>query len=126
MKIVNRIALPIMIAVVFSLTTAWSQDEMTVVDNSDFDTPQRPPSVFMHDEHNDIAEIYECNECHHLYEDGQLVEDESSEDMRCADCHDLESSGDQPGLRNAFHENCMGCHEAQGSGPIMCGECHVK
>jgi hypothetical protein len=126
MNIVKRIALPLMIAIVFSLTTAWSQDEMTVVDNSVFDNPQRSPSMFVHDEHNETAGIDECSECHHVYEDGELVEDESSEDMRCSDCHDLAKSDDQPALMNAFHANCKGCHEAEGKGPIMCGECHVK
>ena len=128
MNIAKRIALPLtlIVGIVFILTTAWSQDEMTVVDNSVFDNPQRPPSVFVHDEHNEIAEIYDCNVCHHVYEDGQLVEDESSEDMYCSDCHDLEMSDGQPPLMNAFHANCKGCHEEQGKGPIMCGECHIK
>ncbi len=126
MNIVNRIALPLLIGIVFSLTTAWSQDEMVVVDNSVFDNPQRSPSVFEHDLHNETAEIDECSVCHHVYEDGQLVADESSEDMRCSDCHYLEKVDGQPGLMNAFHANCKGCHEAEGKGPIMCGECHVK
>jgi hypothetical protein len=128
MNIVKRIALPLtlMIGIVFILTTAWSQDEMIVVDNSVFDNPQRPVSVFEHDLHNEAAGIDECSVCHHVYEDGQLVEDESSEDMRCSDCHDLETSDGQPPLMSAFHANCKGCHEAEGKGPIMCGECHIK
>ena len=126
MKIVTRIALVLMIGILFGLTAAWSQDEMTVVDNSVFDNPQRPPSVFVHDEHNETAGIDDCSVCHHVYEDGQLVADESSEDMRCSDCHDLESADDQPSLMNAFHANCKGCHEAEGKGPIICGECHKK
>jgi hypothetical protein len=126
MKIVTRIALSLMVGILFSLTTAWSQDEMTVVDNSVFDNPQRTPSMFVHDTHNETAGIEECSVCHHVYEDGQLVADESSEDQRCSDCHDLESSDDQPALMNAFHANCKGCHEEEGKGPILCGECHVK
>lgn len=126
MKIVTRIALSLMIGILFSMTTVWSQDEMTVVDNSVFDNPQRTPSVFVHDMHNETAGIDECSVCHHVYEDGQLVADESSEDERCSDCHDLESSDDQPALMNAFHTNCKGCHEEEGKGPILCGECHVK
>jgi hypothetical protein len=129
MNIVKRIALPftLIVGILFILTTAWSQDEMTVVDNSVFDNPQRPPSVFEHDMHNETAGIDECSVCHHVYEDGQLVEDESSEDMRCSDCHGLEEgTDDQPALMNAFHANCKGCHEEQGKGPIMCGECHIK
>jgi hypothetical protein len=126
MKIVARIALSLMVGILFFLTTAWSQDEMTVVDNSVFDNPQRTPSMFVHDTHNETAGIEECSVCHHVYEDGQLVADESSEDQRCSDCHNLESSDDQPALMNAFHANCKGCHEEEGKGPILCGECHVK
>ena len=122
MKIVTRIALSLMVGILFSLTTAWSQDEMTVVDNSVFDNPQRTPSMFVHDTHNETAGIEECSVCHHVYEDGQLVADESSEDERCSDCHDLESSDDQPALMNAFHANCKGCHEEEGKGPILCGD----
>lgn len=104
---------------------AYSQD-ITHVDNDVFFDPRRPPSVFPHEEHNEAAEIYECNECHHVYEDGEKLEFESSEDMRCADCHPLESEGNTPGLMKAYHMNCKGCHERRDLGPIMCGQCHVK
>ena len=64
------------------LVAAYSQEEMTIVDNSIFDNPQREPSVFVHDEHNVTAGLEECSECHHLYDDdGQKIEDESSEDQ---------------------------------------------
>jgi hypothetical protein len=126
MRIATHIALSLLMASLFIMTTAWSQDEMTAVDNAAFDNPQRTPSVFTHDEHNENAEIDDCATCHHVYEDGQLMEDESSEDQSCSECHDLKDSGDQPSLMKAFHRNCKGCHEEQGSGPIMCGECHKK
>ena len=78
--------------------SAYSQEEMVVVSSDVFEDPQRPAAVFRHDEHNEAAEIEECNECHHVYdEDGKLVEDESSEDQRCADCHELKTSGRQLG-----------------------------
>ena len=109
------------------LSVAVSQEEMVVVDNSDFENPQRPPSVFRHEEHNEIAEIEDCNECHHVYdEDGQKLEDESSEDLRCAECHESSSVGSKPSLTRAYHLNCKGCHLRQKKGPFMCGECHLK
>lgn len=126
MKSIALIALCIFIGTVCVLTPAWSQDDMTVVDNSDFIDPQRPPSVFEHDLHNENAGIDDCAVCHHVYEDGELVVDESSEGQRCSECHDLSGSDDQPGLMQAFHTNCKGCHEETGRGPIMCGECHVR
>ena len=104
-----------------------SQEDMVVISADGFEDPQRPPAVFRHDEHNEAAEIEECNECHHVYDDdGKLVEDESSEDQRCSDCHELTASGRQLALMKAFHTNCKGCHKKKKNGPLMCGQCHVR
>ena len=116
----------IVVVSAFLFVSAYSQEDMTSVDSSVFTNPQRTPSVFRHDEHNEKAGIEECNKCHHVYEDGKLLEDESSEDQRCSDCHELKSSGSTPALMKAFHMNCKGCHLKQKKGPIMCGECHLK
>ena len=67
------------------LIPAFSQEDMEVVDNEGFSKKQRPPVVFQHDEHNEKAEIEDCNECHHIYENGLKMEDESSEDQSCSD-----------------------------------------
>ena len=125
----NKNKLFLLAIVLFSgiaVISGYSQEEMTIVDNSVFDSPMRTPSVFRHDDHNQAAEVEECNECHHIYEDGQKMEDESSEDSRCADCHETEGSGNILGLRKAYHTNCKGCHLEKKKGPIMCGECHIK
>jgi len=126
MKSVTHIALSLLIGIVLAITLAWSQDDMTVVDNAAFNNPQRTSSVFAHDTHNEAAGIDDCAECHHVYEDGKRLEDESSEGQSCSECHDLKSTGGQPSLIKAFHANCKGCHQEQGKGPIMCGECHIK
>jgi len=73
-----------------------------------------------------LAQIEECTECHHVYEDGKRLEDESSEDQRCADCHELQDNGSISGLMKAYHTNCKSCHREKKKGPIMCGQCHVK
>jgi hypothetical protein len=108
------------------VVNARSQEDMTVVSSEAFTQPRRPAAVFPHDAHNERARIETCNQCHHVYVDGKLVEDESSEDRRCSDCHGLEDAGRQPGLMKAFHLNCKGCHQSQKKGPLMCGECHVR
>ena len=108
------------------LMPAFSQEDMEVVDDVGFSKKQRPPAVFRHDEHNEKAEIEDCNECHHVYEDGKKLEDESSEDQSCSECHDEKGSGNMPGLRKAFHTNCKGCHLEKNKGPVMCGTCHVR
>ena len=108
------------------LLPAFSQEDMVVVDGDSFENQRRPSAVFRHDDHNDTAEIEECNECHHVYENGEKLADESSEDQRCSDCHTEKTSGNQPGLRKAFHLNCKSCHQTKRQGPVMCGECHVR
>ena len=105
----------------------YAQEDMVIIDSDGFDSPQRPPAVFRHDDHNEAAEIEECYECHHVYDDdGKLVEDESSEDQLCSDCHELKAVGRQLALMKAFHTNCKGCHQEKKNGPVMCGQCHVR
>ena len=118
--------LALAIAAVLVFCPAYSQEDMEKVDASVFENPQRVPATFMHDEHNENAGIDECSECHHIYEDGVKLEDESSEDESCSGCHELKDSDGQPGLRKAFHMNCKGCHLEAESGPITCGACHKK
>ena len=104
---------------------AYAQEDMVEIDNSVFENPRRTPSLFKHDEHNEKAEIEDCNACHHVYKDGIFIEDESSEDQQCSDCHKLKKSGNCPSLMKAYHDNCIGCHKQKKNGPIMCGECHL-
>jgi hypothetical protein len=107
------------------LLPGFSQEDMVAVDISPFEKPQRAPSRFTHDAHNEMAGIDSCSECHHVYRDGKKVEDESSEGERCADCHGRKAQGRVPSLTNAFHTNCKGCHLERQKGPVMCGQCHV-
>ncbi|MDH3799279.1 MAG: cytochrome c family protein [Desulfobacterales bacterium] len=108
------------------LLAAYAQEDMSVIVNPVFGNPKRPPAVFEHDPHNELAAIEECNICHHLYEDGKLIEDESSEDLGCADCHEMQDIGRKPGLMKAFHTHCKSCHREKKKGPLMCGQCHLR
>ena len=110
----------------FVVISGFSQDDVTIVEDSAFAEKMRPPVPFMHDEHNETAEIEECNICHHVYEDGEKVEDESSEDMECSECHELDDSENPMSLVKIYHVQCKRCHQKKKSGPIMCGECHIK
>jgi formate-dependent nitrite reductase cytochrome c552 subunit len=106
--------------------TAYSQEDIEFVEDSGFASSMRPKPTFMHDEHNEKAGIEECNECHHVYEDGKLVEDESSEDQECSECHGAEGDEFPMELVRRYHLNCRGCHQAAKAGPVACGECHAK
>lgn len=124
MKAYRLLIFVFILTIFFILTVAYSQEDLVVLDNSIFENPSRPPVAFDHDSHNERAEIDACNECHHVYEDGKLLADESSEGQNCSECHDLKDSGRQPGLMKAYHLNCKGCHIKRKKGPVMCGECH--
>ena len=126
MRNIPLIALFFLMGIAMAVTAGWAQEDMEFVDNSVFDNPQRTPSVFHHDEHNETAGIDDCAECHHVYEDGERLEDESSEDQSCSDCHSLEGGDGQPSLIKAFHDKCKGCHQEEKKGPRLCGECHIK
>jgi hypothetical protein len=117
----------VILGIVLVIATAYSQEDMQFVDNAEFDNPQRPPATFNHDVHNETAEIDDCGECHHLYdENGQKLEGESSEDQMCSDCHGPEDEGRKPRLMKAYHLNCKGCHVESQKGPILCAQCHAK
>lgn len=127
MRLRLRTMLPLLVLLLGLMASAHSQEEMVVVDNGVFDSPRRAPAVFVHDTHNETAEIEDCSQCHHVYDEhGKQIEDESSEDQRCSECHASGAQGRKPALMKAYHLNCKGCHVTQGKGPVMCGECHRK
>jgi len=106
--------------------SSYSDEEKTRIDNEEFGNPKRVACVYDHDEHMEASELEECNVCHHLYEDGKKVEDETSEGESCAECHKVNSSEDTLPLRKAYHTRCKGCHMTEKAGPILCGECHLR
>jgi hypothetical protein len=108
-----------------AVLSVYAQEDVTEVNDSVFNKRMRPAAVFLHDEHNEAAEIEDCAACHHVYEDGQRVEDESSEDMECSECH-ATGGGYPMEVVNVYHARCKGCHMEEKAGPVMCGECHVK
>jgi hypothetical protein len=120
------------IALVLVLAAGWTafsgQDSQYLerLDNWAFESPRRPGAVFSHDDH--IMDLDDdCSICHHVYEDGKLVPDESSEDYYCSDCHSLKPGPDNSmPLEAAYHKLCRDCHFEEGQGPVLCGECHIK
>lgn len=117
--------------ILFGLTvlgSVWAQqDAWERMDNSVYDHPRRPAVVFDHDEHNELAGVDDCAICHHVWEDGKLVADESSEDTACYECHDMKKGPKNAmALTNAYHTQCRTCHSKEGKGPLLCGQCHKK
>jgi len=105
----------------------FSDNELERIDTSVFEKPHRPGAVFVHDDHNEMAEIEDCAVCHHVYEGDKLLADESSEDTPCSDCHGLKADLENSvSLAVAYHKRCKTCHFDSNKGPVLCGECHIK
>jgi len=91
----------------------------------------RPAVTLPHNRHVEAG--LSCKDCHHIYENGKNILDESkleegNKDIRCFACHGQNSRIDP---EQAFHNQCIGCHrkylkKGEKSGPRYCGECHVR
>lgn len=92
---------------------------------------QRPAVPFPHNRHVEAG--LSCTDCHHVYQDGKNILDETNllegnQDIHCSACHGPKS---RRHLKQAFHDQCMGCHKTyqkgkKKTGPQYCGECHVR
>lgn len=119
--------LTIVLAVLALSAATVCAEALIRMETSAFETTRRPAAVFDHDEHNEAAELDDCGACHHVWEDGRIVEGESSEDSPCSECHGLKPTPEnRMGLANAFHTQCRSCHMDMGQGPLLCGQCHRK
>mgnify|MGYP000361040682 CR=1 FL=1 len=106
-------------------------DRMVLDASKGRSTKKRPPVDFPHLLH--VEKGLSCKDCHHLYEKGENVLDESklvegNEEIRCSTCHGPTS---RLHLEQAYHRQCMGCHrkplkESKKAPPRYCGGCHVR
>ncbi|MBI9110787.1 acidic tetraheme cytochrome c3 TmcA [Maridesulfovibrio ferrireducens] len=106
------------------MVPAFCQDDITFLLDPAFVHPERPAAVFAHDGHNEKAGIEDCATCHHVWADGKIVEDESSEDQKCSSCHQVKPEAGKTGLRNGYHKLCSNCHIEKDKGPVTCAGCH--
>lgn len=126
MELKISISITVIISAILLFNSFGDDEIITFLDRTVFECPDKPASDFDHDFHYNDLEL-ECNECHHVYENGALVQDKNSEDKRCSECHLLEATEEQKiPLMEAFHLKCKGCHEDKKEGPIMCGDCHKR
>ncbi len=117
----------------FVMVFAYFSDIYAENKEKSFMERQRPPVNFLDAMHDMHMDSYECLTCHHRYENGENVLDESeleegNPDISCSACHNSEAKIE---LREAFHGQCIECHDRHndqegGSLPILCGECHVR
>lgn len=97
-------------------------DIVTIDTMKVFGRLERPPVLFLHDQHTKALKEdgKDCSACHMKDEKGRL----SRKYQRIEDTSRKE-------VMNIYHDNCIACHtdiQAAGrkSGPVTCGECHVK
>jgi len=134
MKTIGYWFLMIVVAALMVLTGSplRAQPDRIVLDHSkDFGKKGRPPVPFPHNRH--IEAGLSCKDCHHIYENGKNILDESkleegNQGIRCSACHRSKS---RPDLEQAFHQQCMSCHkqllkEKKKTVPRFCGECHRR
>src|SRR4030042_5238224 len=132
MKVCGVLPIAVVALMVLTGSPLRAQPDRIVLDSSKVPgKKQRPAVTFPHNRHVEIE--LPCKDCHHIYENGKNVLDESrleegNQDIHCSACHSPKSSRN---LKQAFHDQCMGCHkrvhkENKKTGPRYCGECHVK
>ncbi len=134
MKKTGYKALTIMVAVLIILASSSlrAQPDKIVLDHSKvMGKKTRPVVAFPHNRHAEAG--VSCKDCHHIYENGKNVLDESkleegNQGIRCSTCH---GSKVRLNLEEAFHNQCIGCHtkypkENKKKLPRYCGECHVR
>ncbi len=126
MELKISILVAVIIAVILGFSTLDDGKSITFLENASFENPQEPVSAFNHDFHDMDLDI-NCEECHHVYENGVLIKGKSSDKKRCIECHPLEATDEyKVPLLEAFHSGCQDCHIKEKKGPVMCGECHKR
>jgi hypothetical protein len=134
MKWTGRRLLVTMVAALLVLSSSplrAQQDKMVLDSSKASGKKQRPAVTFAHNRHVEVG--LSCKDCHHIYENGKNVLDESkleegNKDIHCSACHGPKA---RRHLKDAFHDQCIGCHttyqkEKKKTGPRYCGGCHVK
>jgi len=132
----KKIALYIALAGLASLVIlgmAYAQDDMLWLEHDIFVGRERPGVAFPHALHADELGL-DCLECHHIYENGENVWDESEEVQKCSECHSpTENQGKVKKLKIAFHRNCKSCHRmltkegmSEDAPYRKCSDCHEK
>ncbi len=111
----------------FGFNRLWAQPEKILLEHPEvFKKRARPPVNFSHVRH--MEAVPSCKDCHHKYENGKNVLDESTLQeenpaVRCSSCHGIRGRID---LKEAFHSQCISCHKNKRTGPRFCGECHIR
>jgi hypothetical protein len=129
MKNLLYIALALALLTGLTVSMAWSQEDVYLLNTEELGDHTRPFVRFNHALHVEKMEDA-CIGCHHDYNENLGISD--SDGARCADCHTPEATEDNRiNLEDAYHIRCKDCHQSlfdKGNVgiPIMCGQCHKR
>ncbi len=122
----------------FSVIRSLAQEEEIIINSSLYKKHTMPLVKFNHQAHFDDYGI-DCQDCHHLYKNGENVWEDGDE-TSCEACHNeptvknekrLSIPEQKLNLKLAFHNNCIGCHRKYNhenktkAAPITCQGCHT-
>jgi hypothetical protein len=127
------------ISVVSALSVmAQPEEDVLELKSSIIEEHARPIVQFSHYAHLDDYGIA-CNECHHVFKDGENVWEDDDPVQKCQECHtdpttknELRLPAKKLNLKYAFHKNCIGCHRSYNkennieAAPVTCQSCHVE
>jgi hypothetical protein len=103
--------------------------DVITVENQGYAADKKGPVKFSHLKHNTDYNV-SCDQCHHLYMDGENQWKEGDRADKCIVCHSpLEDKDKAVKLQNAFHKNCRDCHsnvnkEGKEAPSTKCSDCH--
>ena len=100
-------------------------DEVLIFDSVYEGQHLKGPVKFPHKKHVTELKIT-CQECHHIYENGENVWKETDPPGKCHDCHQYDADEGKKYRMKAgkvFHNLCRNCHKEKDA-PTKCQECH--
>jgi hypothetical protein len=103
--------------------------EVITIENQGYTSDKKGPVKFNHLKHNKDYKV-SCDQCHHLYKDGENQWKEGDHVDKCIVCHNPTEEKDKViKLQNAFHKNCRDCHseaskEGKAAPSTKCSDCH--
>jgi len=100
-----------------------------IIENQGYMNDNKKPVKLNHKKHSEEYEIA-CDNCHHIYQEGENVWKQGDPVEKCVACHDpMEDRGNVIKLQSAFHKNCRDCHKEMSQkgkeAPYKkCTDCH--
>ncbi len=122
----------------FVVTAHEDVEDVFHIESTIWPNGTRGPVLFTHEKHAEDYSI-SCDQCHHVYVNGENIWQEGDPVDRCQTCHfeatvegerRLPPDDQKLNLKLAFHNLCQDCHRAEvrkdrtSTAPTTCRGCH--